>query len=188
MNVSMFDKVNDAPKTKVIKPRSMKEKVTINLVIDMDTYATIVDTIANSCFQEDGYHPSYREMVRRLVILQYFTDIEVNESNMFTVFELSQSGNWFEDIENEVTSLRIWAEIEQAVDKQIDYMIATRTTKFDELCDSIKVFTDTMNDTSALTDIANKLKNIDDKTLIETIVEKTDKQNNKINKSKSKKR
>lgn len=150
--------------------------VTIKSYLDVSEYAEVVRTIASSCFEEDGtYRPEYRLISERYVMLQHMTDLEIDMS-VEEIFKSSQGGSWFNEIEREVVKLPIWAEIVQAVDAQIEYMILTRQTKFDDLCDTLNTFSEKITDMKSLDEIADKLRNLDDKEIVSAIVEKSDKQ------------
>lgn len=147
--------------------------VTIKTYLDADNYSEIVNTIANSCFDESGvYHPEYREIARRYVIIKYMTDIDLGEMGVSEVFKCTQGSAWFASIATDVTKLLIWSEIEQAVDEAINYKNLTRKTSFDNLCEILSAFAEKMGDTKSLDAIADKLSNLDDKAVVEAIVNK----------------
>lgn len=127
-----MSKLNDVA---IIKnpTETMKKKVggavvEIKKVISVDNYVNIIYTVVKTCFVDNTYHAENREIARRYAIIKYFTDIELDECDVNTIFELTQKGNWYSAIESEVTKCPVWAEIDLAIDRQIDYMIATRVT------------------------------------------------------------
>ena len=147
--------------------------VTVKTYLDADNYSEIVNTIANSCFDESGaYRPEYREIARRYVIIKYMTDIDLGEMGVSEVFKCTQGSAWFASIATDVTKLPIWAEIEQAVDEIINYKNLTRKTSFDNLCEILSAFAEKMGDTKSLDAIADKLANLDDKAVVEAILDK----------------
>lgn len=147
--------------------------VTIKTYLDADNYSEIVNTIANSCFDESGvYHPEYREIAKRYVIIKYMTDIDLGDMGVSEVFKCTQGSAWFASIATDVTKLPIWTEIEQAVDEAINYKNLTRKTSFDDLCEILSAFAEKMGDTKSLDAIADKLSNLDDKAVVETILDK----------------
>ena len=123
--------------TKTIK-LSTKDKVTVRLGMTASEFREAVDETSLSVFDDNNvYVSSFREFLRRYIMLKYFTDIEVTDKDIANIFVASQNGTWFSEIENVVTSLPIWAELEKAVDNQIEYLIVTRKTSFDNICDKI---------------------------------------------------
>lgn len=147
--------------------------VTVKTYLDADNYSEIVNTIANSCFDESGtYRPEYREIARRYVIIKYMTDIDLGEMGVSEVFKCTQGSTWFASIATDVTKLPIWTEIEQAVDEAINYKNLTRKTSFDNLCEILSAFAEKMGDTKSLDAIAEKLSNLDDRAVVETILDK----------------
>lgn len=150
-----------------------KTVIEIKGYLPADTYAEIVNTIANSCFDESGkYRPEYREIAKRYVVINHMTSIELGSMNAAELFQATQGGTWYGLIEAEINKIPIWAELEQAVDEAINYKLLTRKTSFDELCEVLGTFADKMGDTSSLEDIATKLRNLDDKAVVDAIVNK----------------
>lgn len=149
-----------------------KIPVDIKGYITADTFAEITNTIANSCFDEEGkYRPEFKEIARRYVVLKYLTDIDLGEISSTEIFKITQN-SWYETIEIEINKLSIWCEIDRAVDEIINYKLLTRKSTFDDLCETLSKFAEKMGDTKALDSIAEKLNNLDDKTVVETIIEK----------------
>ena len=163
-----------------------KQKVTIYTSITTNDFATAVRTIADSCFVpqtikgEDGkeiqtgvidYRPEFKEVAKRYVVLKYFTDIDLGETAVDEIFELSQA-DWYLDLETAVANHGTYLEVQKAADELIEYRIRTRQTKFDDLCDVLKQFADKATDMKSLEEIADKLKNLDDKAVVEAIVNK----------------
>ena len=150
-----------------------KVAVTVKGYLSADTYAEIANTIANSSFDETGsYRPEYREIARRYVVLKYMTDLDLGEMDTSEIFKVTQSGTWYNTIVNEVNKLPVWAELEQSVDEIINYKLLTRKTSFDDLCEILSAFAEKMGDTKSLDAIAEKLSNLDDKAVVEAIVNK----------------
>ena len=150
-----------------------KTVISIKGYLPADIYAEIVNTIANSSFDEGGkYRPEYREIAKRYVIIKHMTDIELGSMNAAELFQATQGGTWYGLIDAEINKLPVWAELEQAVDESINYKLLTRKTSFDSLCDILSTFADKMGDTKSLDAIAEKLSNLDDKAVVETILDK----------------
>lgn len=150
-----------------------KTTIEIKGYVPADTYAEIVNTIANSSFDEGGkYHPEYREIAKRYVVIKHMTSIELGSMSAAELFQATQGGTWYELVSCEVDKLPVWAELEKAIDEAINYMLLTRKTAFDDLCETLKDFADKMGDTKSLEEIAKRIENLDDKKVVEAIVNK----------------
>lgn len=148
-------------------------KVEIKGYLDVNTMANIVQTVAQTCFQDGEFHAENREIARRFAILKYLTDIEVEKENIEEVFKCTQGGSWFAQIENDVTRLPLWSEVETAIDKQIDYIIATRQTAFDKLCADLSAIikTDNTQNLADIKEVLEKLDKVDKKAFVEAATE-----------------
>ena len=104
-------------------------------------------------------------------MLRYLTDLDLDELTADEVFAQSQA-QWYLDIETACANHTAFYDIQKAADELIEYRIRTRKTAFDELCDTLKEFAEKMGDTSSLEDIATKLRNLDDKAVVDAIVNK----------------
>ena len=156
--------------------------VTINAYLDVDTYATIIHTIADSCFVDGKYKAENREIVRRYAILKYMTDIELPTTevvadgetetvdNIREIFKSTQGGSWWSEVEREVTKLPIWAEIESAVDAQI----AAYPTAFDNLCDSLSAMISASSEQNLadVQKILEELGKVDPKAFVEAVAKR----------------
>lgn len=166
---------NFALKNETVKINGTEVK--IQTYLDADTYVAAVQTIADTCFQDDTYRPEYRELARKYVILKYFTNIEISDDMVKEIFKMSQSGTWFTKIERAVTSLPVWIEIEIASNELIDYKIRSRKTSFDELCDSLKALTAEIAantnsiDMDVIKNFTDRLNGISNKEIVRTIVD-----------------
>lgn len=150
-----------------------KVPVEIKGYLKADKFAEIVNTVANSCFDDnDSYRPEFREIAKRYVVIKYMTDIQIGDMNAAELFKASQGGTWYELVSCEVDKLPVWAELEKAIDEAINYMLLTRKTAFDDLCETLKDFADKMGDTKSLEEIAKRIENLDDKKVVEAIVNK----------------
>lgn len=156
-------------------------KVEIKGYLDVNTMANIVQTVAQTCFQNGEYHAENREIARRFAILKYLTDIEVNEEEISEVFKCTQAGNWFTQIENDVTRLPLWAEVESAIDKQIDFMFLTHKTAFDKLCADLSAIikTDNTQNLADIKEVLEKLDKVDKQKFVEAVVEQSVKKTKK---------
>lgn len=154
-------------------------KVEIKGYLDVNTMANIVQTVAQTCFQNGEFHAENREIARRFAILKYLTDIEINEEEISEVFKATQGGNWFAQIENDVTRLPLWAEVESAIDKQIDFMFLTHKTSFDKLCSDISenIAVDNTQNLADIKEVLDGLNKVNEKDFVkavtENVIEKT---------------
>lgn len=147
--------------------------VIIKTYLDVDTFGSIVQTVAQTCFQNGEFHAENREIARRFAILKYLTDIEVEKENIEEVFKCTQVGNWFAQIENDVTRLPLWAEVESAIDKQIDFMFLTHKTSFDKLCSDISenIATDNTQNLADIKEVLDGLNKVNEKDFVKAITE-----------------
>lgn len=167
--INIIDKSPLANATKKIKG----ETVIIKTYLSADDFAEIVTTISNSCFNEGEYEAWRRPVATRYAMLEYFTDLDIAEIGVEEVFKITQ-GNWFAEIEHEITTLPIWAEIETAVTNQIDYRITTNPTAFDKLCTDISaiIATDNAQNLADIKEVLNGLEKVDAKRFVEAVTEK----------------
>lgn len=154
-------------------------KVEIKGYLDVNTMANIVQTVAQTCFQNGEFHAENREIARRFAILKYLTDIEVNKEEINEIFRDTQGGNWFAQIENDVTRLPLWSEVESAIDKQIDFMFLTHKTSFDKLCSDISanIAVDNTQNLADIKEVLDGLNKVNEKDFVkavtENVIEKT---------------
>ena len=148
-------------------------KVEIKGYLDVNTMANIVQTVAQTCLQNGEFHAENREIARRFAILKYLTDIEVNEEEISEVFKCTQAGNWFAQIENDVTRLPLWSEVESAIDKQIDFMFLTHKTSFDKLCSDISanIAVDNTQNLADIKEVLDGLNKVNEKDFVKAITE-----------------
>lgn len=148
-------------------------KVEIKGYLDVNTMANIVQTVAQTCFQNGEFHAENREIARRFAILKYLTDIEVEKENIEEVFKCTQAGSWFAQIENDVTRLPLWAEVESAIDKQIDFMFLTHKTSFDKLCSDISanIAVDNTQNLADIKEVLDGLNKVNEKDFVKAITE-----------------
>ena len=156
-------------------------KVEIKGYLDVNTMANIVQTVAQTCFQDGEFHAENREIARRFAILKYLTDIEVKEEEISEVFKCTQAGNWFSQIETDITRLPLWAEVESAIDKQIDFMFLTHKTSFDKLCADLSAIikTDNTQNLADIKEVLEKLDKVDKKEFVDAVVEQSVKKTKK---------
>ena len=148
-------------------------KVEIKGYLDVNTMANIVQTVAQTCFQNGEFRAENREIARRFAILKYLTDIEVEKENIEEVFKYTQAGNWFVQIENDVTRLPLWSEVESAIDKQIDFMFLTHKTSFDKLCSDISanIAVDNTQNLADIKEVLDGLNKVNEKDFVKAITE-----------------
>lgn len=150
-----------------------KTTIEIKGYLGADLYAEIVNTIANSSFDENGdYRSEYREIAKRYMIVNKMTDIETGDMNTAELFNVTQGGTWYALVECEVAKLPVWAELEKAIDEAINYKLLTRKSSFDELCETLKSFAEKFGNTESLEAIAARLENLDDKAVADAIINK----------------
>lgn len=147
--------------------------VTIKTYLDVDTFGSIVQTVAQSSFTDGEYHAENREIARRYCIIKYMTDIEPEDADVNEIFKTTQGGNWYAQIEADVVKLPVWGEVETAIDKQIDYIIATRQTAFDKLCADLSAIikTDNTQNLADVKEVLEKLDKVDKKAFVEAATE-----------------
>ena len=147
--------------------------VTIKTYVDVDAFASIVQTVAQSCFVDGEYHAENREIARRYCIIKYMTDIELEDTDVSEIFKTTQGGAWYGDIEREVVKLPVWGEVETAIDKQIDYAIATRPTAFDKVCTDLSAIltNDNSQNLADVKEVLDKLSEVDEKKFVEAAVD-----------------
>jgi hypothetical protein len=147
-------------------------KVEIKSILSAESFVEAAYNMSQLCFDKNNnFRAEYREIARRYIMIKYFTDIDVEGLTIEEVFISTQKGTWFKEIENAVTRLPLWGETEIAVDKNIEYKISTLKTSFDELCEALKVSVNETTNIAEISKIAERIKNLDDKTIIKTIVE-----------------
>ena len=155
--------------------------VEIKTYLDVDTFGSIVQTVAQSSFTDGEYHAENREIARRYCIIKYMTDIELEDTDVAEIFKTTQGGNWYSQIESEVVKLPVWGEVETAIDKQIDYTIATRQTAFDKLCADLSAIikTDNTQNLADVKEVLEKLDKVDKQEFVEAVVEQSVKKTKK---------
>ena len=155
--------------------------VEIKAYLDVDTFGSIVQTVAQSSFTDGEYRAENREIARRYCIIKYMTDIELEDTDVAEIFKTTQGGNWYSQIEAEVVKLPVWGEVETAIDKQIDYIIATRQTAFDKLCADLSAIikTDNTQNLADVKEVLEKLDKVDKQEFVEAVVEQSVKKTKK---------
>lgn len=155
--------------------------VEIKAYLDVDTFGSIVQTVAQSSFSDGEYHAENREIARRYCIIKYMTDIELEDTDVAEIFKTTQGGNWYSQIEADVVKLPVWGEVETAIDKQIDYIIATRQTAFDKLCADLSAIikTDNTQNLADVKEVLEKLDKVDKQEFVEAVVEQSVKKTKK---------
>lgn len=149
-------------------------KVEIKGYLDVNTMANIVQTVAQTCFQNGEFHAENREIARRYCIIKYMTDIELGDNDVAEIFKATQGGNnWFTQIENDVTRLPLWAEVESAIDKQIDFMFLTHKTAFDKLCADLSenIAVDNTQNLADIKEVLDGLNKVNEKDFVKAITE-----------------
>lgn len=152
--------------------------VEIKTYLDVDTFGSIVQTVAQSSFTDGEYHAENREIARRYCIIKYMTDIEIDEdADVAEIFKTTQGNNWFSQIEADVVKLPAWGEVETAIDKQIDYIIATRQTTFDKLCADLSAMlsVDTKADLADVKEVLKDLTKVDKDEFVDAVIKKNTK-------------
>lgn len=147
--------------------------VCIKGYVDVDTFKNIVQTVAQSCFEEGEYKAENREIARRYCIIKYMTDIETSSDNVSEIFKMTQSGMWYGAIESEIVKLPVWGDVETAIDNQIAYLIGTRQTAFDRICDDLSAILskDTQTDLADVKQVLDGLSTVDKEAFVEAAIE-----------------
>ena len=155
--------------------------VEIKAYLDVDTFGSIVQTVAQSSFTDGEYHAENREIARRYCIIKYMTDIELEDTDVAEIFKTTQGNNWYGAIEAEVVELPVWGEVETAIDKQIDYLVVTRQTAFDKLCADLSAIikTDNTQNLADVKEVLEKLDKVDKQEFVEAVVEQSVKKTKK---------
>lgn len=155
--------------------------VTIKTYLDVDTFGSIVQTVAQSSFVDGEYHAENREIARRYCIIKYMTDIELGDNDVAEIFKITQSNNWYAQIEADVVKLPVWGEVETAIDNQIAYLIGTRQTAFDKLCADLSAIikTDNTQNLADIKEVLEKLDKVDKQEFVEAVVEQSVKKTKK---------
>ena len=152
--------------------------VEIKTYLDVDTFGSIVQTVAQSSFVDGEYHAENREIARRYCIIKYMTNIELEDTDVAEIFKMTQGGNnWYGAIEADVVKLPVWGEVETAIDKQIDYIIATRQTTFDKLCADLSAIlsVDTKADLADVKEVLKDLTKVDKEEFVDAVIKKNTK-------------
>jgi hypothetical protein len=152
--------------------------VEIKAYLDVDTFGSIVQTVAQSSFTDGEYHAENREIARRYCIIKYMTDIELEDTDVAEIFKTTQGGNnWYGAIESDVVKLPVWGEVETAIDKQIDYLIGTRQTTFDKLCADLSAIlsVDTKADLADVKEVLKDLTKVDKDEFVDAVIKKNTK-------------
>ena len=165
--------IGENPQYKTITKRVNGVPVVIKTYFDVDTIASIVQVVAQTSFQDDGYHAENREIATRFAILKYLTDVEVDDVDINDIFVQTQVGNWYAQIETEITKLPLWGVVDSAIDRQIDYLVATRQTAFDKLCSDLSAILnkDNSQNLADIKDVLDKLNTVDEKKFVEAAVD-----------------
>lgn len=154
--------------------------VEIKTYLDADTFASIVQTVAQSSFTDGEYHAENREIARRYSIIKYMTDIELEDADVAEIFKTTQGNNWYAQIEAEVVKLPVWGEVETAIDNQIAYLLSKQTS-FDKLCADLSAMlsADTKADLADAKEVLDKLNKVDREKFVDAVIEQNSKKNGK---------
>ena len=147
--------------------------VTIKTYLDVDTFGSIVQTVAQSSFTDGEYHAENREIARRYCIIKYMTDIELGDNDVAEIFKTTQGGNnWYGAIEADVVKLPVWGEVETAIDSQIAYLLS-RQTAFDKLCSDLSAIikTDNTQNLADIKEVLDGLNKVNEKDFVKAITE-----------------
>lgn len=150
--------------------------VEIKTYLDVDTFGSIVQTVAQSSFTDGEYHAENREIARRYCIIKYMTDIELDDADVAEIFKTTQGGNWYSQIEAEVVKLPVWGEVETAIDNQIAYLLSKQTT-FDKLCADLSAIlsADTKADLADVKEVLKDLTKVDKEEFVDAVIKKNTK-------------
>lgn len=163
---------------KNIKKKINRQEVEIKTHLSADDYIDVVQTIAESCFDDNGkYHPEYREVAKRYTIIKFFTNIDVENITSTELFKSSQGGTWFNTIESIVLENPLWTEIEIAVDKLIEYKILSRESSFDKMCNAVteliaSIPTDQSQTIADVKEVLHGLEKVDAEKFTDAVIKK----------------
>ena len=152
--------------------------VEIKAYLDVDTFGSIVQTVAQSSFTDGEYHAENREIARRYCIIKYMTDIELEDTDVAEIFKTTQGSNWYAQIEADVVKLPVWGEVETAIDNQIAYLLSKQTA-FDNLCADLSAIikTDNTQNLADIKEVLDGLSKVNErdfvKAVTENVIEKT---------------
>lgn len=155
--------------------------VEIKTYLDVDTFGSIVQTVAQSSFTDGEYRAENREIARRYCIIKYMTDIELDDADVAEIFKTTQGGNnWYGAIESDVVKLPVWGEVETAIDNQIAYLLSKQTA-FDKLCADLSAIikTDNTQNLADVKEVLEKLDKVDKQEFVEAVVEQSVKKTKK---------
>jgi hypothetical protein len=101
------------------------------------------------------------------------TNIELGDNDVAEIFKITQSNNWYAQIEAEVVKLPVWGEVETAIDNQITYLLSKQTA-FDKLCADLSAIikTDNTQNLADIKEVLEKLDKVDKQEFVEAVVEK----------------
>lgn len=150
--------------------------VEIKAYLDVDTFGSIVQTVAQSSFTDGEYHAENREIARRYCIIKYMTDIELEDTDVAEIFKTTQGGNWYSQIEADVVKLPVWGEVETAIDNQIAYLLSKQTA-FDKLCADLSAIlsVDTKADLADVKEVLKDLTKVDKDEFVDAVIKKNTK-------------
>lgn len=175
MNKVSINSVLDEKIVNTTKIKVNKQVVEVKTSITTEDFMTIVNTIAEACFDSDGnYHGTYEIIAKKYCVISYLTNIEIGDLTASDIYDLT-SQTWFDAVMRVVENTMYWNEIECAVYKTVE---SKKKTSFDKLCDKIsKVIDDfsEQNSTDVLTmlqEITNKIGSVDNQELISAIINK----------------
>lgn len=181
MATKLIDVIGKNFALKTITKRINGVPVEIKAYLDVDTFGSIVQTVAQSSFTDGEYHAENREIARRYCIIKYMTDIELGDTDVAEIFKTTQGGNnWYGAIESEVAKLPVWGEVETAIDNQISYLLSKQTA-FDKLCADLSAIikTDNTQNLADVKEVLEKLDKVDKQEFVEAVVEQSVKKTKK---------
>lgn len=171
MNILEITSAYDYNNQKTIKIGKCKINIKTHLVAD--DYASCVHLIVDSCFIKGEYKPEFKEIAKRYAYIKYFTDIEINEETADSIYYYSQA-DWFDEIYKVISNLSVFVDIEDAVERMIEYKLSLRKTSFDILCDSVSniLNTDNTKDIADIKSILDGINQVDKGKFIAAVLKK----------------
>lgn len=133
--------------TKEIKSNVIKikrNKVNIKETISLEKFAQFATSVANACFEKNEdesitFRPYYKDVVFNYSIVDYFTDIELEDVSVNDFWDFSISSD-MESIVSKV-SPEIISELNTAIDTLIEFecekLINSKQSGFDKLVSTI---------------------------------------------------
>lgn len=170
--------------------------VSINPYLTLDEISTFVDRVVNHCFIDDNYYPEYKDAIFKITFMQMCTNIPVpteeENINIQASIDIMDKFNLIENAKSKFSEVdRLINKLEQNIEEKIKFVINQKLSQErSKLVEAISVmdsYTKIMEKTfdgvninellKSTTVISNKLQNIPEKDVVNTIVDSLQKEN-----------